>query len=71
MKKNTRKLIRLPRSRKGFMARPMRQVGSYIVLNAGVSKKVAKLVRTEAAINNKSMSAMLASILEDRYSKVK
>lgn len=57
--------------RQGYAHRPMRQTGSFIVLNSYVTKRTATLVRTEAAIHNKSVSAMLNDILESRYSNVK
>ena len=63
--KQSRKSKRL-----AFRSNELRQKGHYIVVSAGVSRKVAKLIRTEAAISNVSVAAQLASILDERYAKV-
>lgn len=75
MKPAKKQLIRMKNTtakrRQGYAHRPMRQTGSFIVLNSYVSKRTATLVRTEAAIHNKSVSAMLNDILESRYANVR
>lgn len=51
----------------GFNPNRFSQEGEYINITATVTPRIHALVKTEAAINNKSVSGVLHDILEQRY----
>lgn len=57
-----------PKGRKfGYNPNRFKQEGDYINITAVVTPRIHTLVKTEAAINNKSVSGVLFDILEQRY----
>lgn len=59
--------IKPPRNRRAYQPNRFTQDGVVINLTVTAPKRIAELVKTEAAINNKSVSATLLDILEQRY----
>lgn len=51
----------------GFNPNRFSQDGEYVNVTATVNTRIHALIKTEAAINNKSVSATLLDILEQRY----
>lgn len=58
---------KFPRSRRSYRPYLFTQEGDAINLTVTVPNRISKLVKTEAAINNKSVSHVLLDILEQRY----
>lgn len=55
------------RYKRTFNPNRFQQEGDVLNLTACVPERIHRLVKTEAAINNKSVSAILLDILEQRY----
>ena len=51
----------------GYNPNRFKQEGNLINITATVTPRIHALVKTEAAINNKSVSGILFDILEQRY----
>lgn len=64
--KPARKVVRRKRPR-GFNPNRFVQEGEVLNITATVPERIHRLVKTEAAINNKSVSAIVLDILEQRY----
>lgn len=65
--KPTRKLVRKGLSKRAFNPNRFQQEGEWLNITATVPERIHRLVKTEAAINNKSVSSTLLDILEQRY----
>lgn len=59
--------LSIPKTRRAYQPKRFSQEGVVINLTVTAPKRIAELVKTEAAINNKSVSATLLDILEQRY----
>lgn len=65
--KPARKPTRRGLHKRGFNPNRFVQEGEVLNITATVPERIHRLVKTEAAINNKSVSAILLDILEQRY----
>ena len=55
------------RYKRTFEPGRFKQEGDLLNITANVPERIHRLVKTEAAINNQSVSACLLAILEQRY----
>lgn len=65
--KAARKSRRLGKYKRGFNPNRFVQEGTWLNVTATVPERIHRVIKTEAAINNKSVSAVLLDILEQRY----
>jgi hypothetical protein len=59
--------LRKGKSKRAFNPNRFRQEGELLNVTATVPERIHRLIKTEAAINNQSVSTCLLAILEQRY----
>ena len=65
--KHVRRTVRKGLRKHGFNPNRFMQEGELLNVTATVPERIHRLIKTEAAINNKSVSSTLLDILEQRY----
>lgn len=65
--KNKKKYPLTANRRRTYRPNLFKQDGVFVNITVTAPKRISELVKTEAAINNKSVSATLLDILEQRY----